>query len=573
MIKGKILAGTAAITLALTGCEQLMDGFDEPASTEVSPEWAAFADNFTEGYFEQIPFTAVLAGRHEYDGQLPDWSPEGVAEQIAFFEKALGEAEAMDDLTPAEQLQRDQLVLVAKDMLFKLTEEGALSNPDFYSWALDPSVYIARPYASAEERMKALITFADSTAVAAGQIKDNLSLPLPKTFVKYADAGYNGYADFYRGDARAAFAEVDDPELQQQLVDATERAAAAMQDLADHAKSQPGTDGGFELGADRYLKMNLTGEGINISLDELKRIGTEDLRRNQAALNAACEDFAPGATMADCMLKMQADKPKDGPVVEARNQLPMLREFMVDQNLVTIPGTESALVEEAPPYNAQNAAYIDIPGPFEDGMPSVYYIAPPDPTWDEETQQASIPSRADLLFISVHEIWPGHFLQFLHSNRSDNLLSRVFVTYGLAEGWAHYTEEMMLDAGLGDGDPVITIGQLSNALLRNCRYLSSIGLHTGGMSVSESVEFFKNQCYQDEGTALRQAARGTYDPRYLNYTLNKLMIQKLREDWTATRGGREAWKDFHDTFLSYGGLPVPYIRQAMMGEDEPRSVF
>ncbi len=573
MIKTKILVGAAAIALTLTGCEQLMSGSDDAAATDVSAEWAAFADGFIEGYFEQVPFWAVTAGRHEYDGQLPDWSPEGVAEQVAFFEKALSEAEAMVDLSAAEQLQRDQLVLVAKDMLFKLTEEGALANPDFYSWALDPSVYIARPYASAEERMKALIIFADSSAVAAGQIKNNMPLPLPKTFVKYADASYNGYADFYRGDARAAFAEVDDPELQQQLVEATERAAAAMAELADHATSQPGTDGGFELGTERFLKMNLTGEGIDVSLEELKRIGQADLERNQAALKAACESYAPGASMADCMLKMQSDKPDDGPVIEARNQLPLLREFMVGKDLVTIPGTEEALVEEAPPYNRQNSAYIDIPGPYEEGMPSVYYIAPPDPAWDAETQAAFIPSKADLLFTSAHEIWPGHFLQFLHSNRSTNMLSRVFVTYGLAEGWAHYTEEMMLEAGLGADDPAIAVGQLSNALLRNCRYMSAIGLHTGEMSVEESIDLFRTECFQDEGTALQQAARGTYDPRYLNYTLNKLLITKLREDWTASRGGREAWKEFHDTFLSYGGLPVPLIRQAMMGEDEPRSVF
>ena len=566
-----ILLGAAA--LALVGCDALPGDLSGQSDSEVSAEWAEFSDGFIEGYIEQNPWYGVVQGRHEFDGQLPDWSPEGVAMQVAFFKKAIAEAEAMDNLNNAERLQRDQLVLVAKDMLFKLTEEGALANPDFYSWALDPSVYIARPYASVEERMKALIKFADSTAIAAGQIQNNMPLPLPKTWVKYANAGYNGYAEFYRGDARAAFAEVDNPELQQQLVEATDRAAAAMEKLAEHATSKPGTDGGFELGAERFLKMNLTGEGIDVSLEELKRVGVQDLKRNQAALKLACEKFAAGSSMADCMLRMQADKPQEGPVIEARKQLPMLREFMVGEDLVTIPGTESALVEEAPPYNRQNSAYIDIPGPFEEGMPSVYYIAPPDPAWDEATQNAFIPAKADLLFTSVHEIWPGHFLQFLHSNRSNNLLSRVFVTYGLAEGWAHYTEEMMLEAGLGKDDPAIAVGQLSNALLRNCRYLSAIGLHTGEMSVKDSVNLFKTECFQDDGTALQQAARGTYDPRYLNYTLNKLLIRKLREDWTASRGGREAWKDFHDTFLSYGGLPVPYIRQAMMGEEEPRAVF
>jgi len=188
-------------------------------------------------------------------------------------------------------------------------------------------------------------------------------------------------------------------------------------------------------------------------------------------------------------------------------------------------------------------------------------------------QAAYIPGKDDLLFTSVHEVMPGHFLQFLHSNRSASLIGRLFVGYGFAEGWAHYTEEMMWDAGLGAGDPEVHIGQLSNALLRNCRFISAIGLHTGGMTLAQSKDLFMKECYQDEGNAEQQAARGTYDPAYLNYTMNKLMIRKLRDDWTASRGGRDAWKQFHDRFLSFGGPPVPLVRQAMMSEDEPRAVF
>ncbi len=243
---------------------------------------------------------------------------------------------------------------------------------------------------------------------------------------------------------------------------------------------------------------------------------------------------------------------------------------MSRENLVSIPGTEEALVEEAPPYNRSNFAYIDIPGPYEKDLPSVYYIAPPDPSWPEEEQLAYIPGKADLLFISVHEVWPGHFLHFLHSNRSQSEFAQVFVGYAFAEGWAHYTEEMMWEAGYGDGDPGIHIGQLLNALLRNVRFISAIGLHTGGMSVAESERLFREKAFQDPGNARQQAARGTYDPAYLNYTMGKLMIRKLRTDWTATRGGRKAWHEFHNTFLSFGGPPIPLVRTAMLVDDSGR---
>jgi uncharacterized protein (DUF885 family) len=172
----------------------------------------------------------------------------------------------------------------------------------------------------------------------------------------------------------------------------------------------------------------------------------------------------------------------------------------------------------------------------------------------------------------VHEVWPGHFLNFLHSNRSQFEFGKVFVGYAFAEGWAHYTEEMMIEAGLGEGDSETHIGQLSNALLRDCRFLSAIGMHTGRMTVEQSRDMFKRECYQDEGNARQQSARGTYDPAYLNYTMGKLMIRRLRDDWTAQRGGRSGWKAFHDQFLSYGGPPIPLVRAQMMG-GAPAAVF
>ena len=212
-------------------------------------------------------------------------------------------------------------------------------------------------------------------------------------------------------------------------------------------------------------------------------------------------------------------------------------------------------------------AYIYVAGgrtSNDTNQPSVYYIAPPNPAWPEEVQQAYIPGEADLLFTSVHEVWPGHFLNFVHAKRSDWFFGRIFVTYAFAEGWAHYTEEMMLEAGLRGASAETRIGQLGNALLRNVRFLSAIGLHTRGMTGEESERMFMEEAYQGQGTAMQQAARGTYDPAYLNYTLGKLMIRELREDWTGERGGRADWKAFHDTFLSFGGPPIPLVRARMM---------
>ena len=301
---------------------------------------------------------------------------------------------------------------------------------------------------------------------------------------------------------------------------------------------------------------------------------------NQDAMVKACATYAPGKTIPQCVAIEESHKPEGGDFVAyARKQLVDLRQFVIEHNVVTVPGEEEAMVKQSPPYNAQNGAYIDPTPPFAKELPAFYNIAAPDPTWSKAKQLDYIPGKANLLFTSVHEVWPGHFLQFLHSARAESMFGKVYVGYAFAEGWAHYAEEMMWDEGLGNGDPETHIGQLYNATLRNVRFLSAIGMHTKGMTLEQSKKMFIDEGYQGEGTAEQQAARGAYDPAYLNYTMGKLMIRKLRDDYCAAHpelvtGGdvKTCWKPFHDAFLAFGGPPIPLVRGAMM-QTAPKAVF
>jgi len=541
-----------------------------------SPAWSAFRDAFLEGYFKLNPTTAVYQGRHDFDGRMPDLSNAGLKASADFLTSQIARAQAFDaaKMTKADRFERDYLVAVARGELFWLTDaDKPHNNPAYYIDILDPNTYVTRNYTDAPTRLKALTAFLRQVPAAAAQIRANLKTPMPLSFVDYGVAGFKGLADYYTGDARAAFADVKDPALQGEFDKAATAAAASMSQLADWIESNRATaTQNFALGAERFSRMLAAVEMVDTPLDRLEAIGEADLKRNQVAAKEACAQFAPGATIIACMDKMQADKPAEGPVAAARKQIPELRKFVLDHDLATIPGTEQALVEESPPYNRQNSAYIDPPGPYEHGIPSIYYISPPDPAWTKEVQEAFIPGKANLLYTTVHEVMPGHFLQFLHANRSPSIFGRVFVGYAFAEGWAHYGEEMVWEAGLGDGDAEGHVGQLYNALLRDCRFLSAIRLHSGRMTQEQSEQMFKEQCYQNEGEAKQQAARGTYDPMYLSYTMGKLMIRKLRADWTASRGDRKAWKAFHDQFLSYGGPPIPLVRAQMMGE-APKAAF
>jgi hypothetical protein len=573
MLAKRFLAAASALALIVGGLAlgSPIATAAPKAKARARPQqsWPAFSQRFIDNYFKFNPSFAVGQGRHEYDGQLPDWSPTGLANQTAFLRSSIAAASGFDSrrLTREQRFERDYLVARARGDLFWIqTADQPHLNPAFYVGTLDPSTYVTRPYATPEVRLRAFIAYLKTVPRAARQIRANLRSPLPLSFIDYGKAGFGGFAEYYPADGKAAFASVRDPALQADLDRSARAAAASMKGLADWLESQrPRATQNFALGPVKFAQMIRDTEMVDVPLPQLEAIGRADLKRNQDALRAACATYAPGATIQACMDKMGAKKPEGGAVAGARAQLAGLKAFIASHDLVSIPGSEEAKVEEAPPYNRQNFAYIDIPGPYETGLPSVYYIAPPDPSWSPEVQAGFVPGQADLLFTSVHEVWPGHFLNFLHANRSRFTFGKVFVGYAYAEGWAHYGEEMMWEAGLGNGDVETHIGQLSNALLRDCRFLSAIGMHSGRMTMDQSRHMFLEQCWQDEGNARQQAARGTYDPAYLNYTMGKLMIRKLRQDWTASRGGRDAWKAFHDKFLSYGGPPIPLVRAQMMG--------
>jgi len=530
-------------------------------------QWDAHVRRFLTDYFKANPTFAVYQGKHEFDGRFPDWTAAGIQGEISRLHVEKDSATAFDTtrLDDPRKFQRAYLLAVIDHDLFWLEEARWPSkNPAFYD--LDPNVYVTRPYAPLPERMKALTTWFRNIPATLAQIRQTLKTPMPKPYIDIGNIRFGGVASYLETDVPRVFVSVQDAALRASFDSArlgAARAFHAMDAWFDTLKATA-TDS-FAMGAELYGKMLWMTERVAVPLDTLEAIGRADLARNLAALRDACATYAPRKSLNQCMDHMSAHKPAGNTVDAARAQLTGLRQYVAEKDLMTIPGTEQAQVMESPPYQRWNFAYIDIPGPYEKGLPSVYYIAPPDPQWSAAERAAYVPGQADLLFTSVHEVWPGHFLQFLHANRSPDIFGRVFVGYAFAEGWAHYAEEMMWEAGLGNGDAETHVGQISNALLRDARFLSSIGLHTRGMTVAQSETLMRDQALQDAAEARQQAARGTFDPAYLNYTLGKLMIRQLREDWSSTRGDRQAWKQFHDQFLSFGGPAIPLVRRAMLG--------
>ena len=541
-------------------------------SADVNIQLEEFIRDFTTGYYRFNPEIAVINGLHQYDGRLPDFSSDGIHGYVSWLEQMRARARAIDAkmLDNRHLLYKEQLEAGIDAELFLIKDMKVMDNNAWFGYSgIDPDIYLSRHYAPAATRMQAYIRHIQAVPAAVEDIKHNLK-PMPVTFAHVWKGYAAGLAEYITTAPARTFAQVNYPERQKIMQAADDRAAAALTDLADWIDKLP-DDENYALGEERYARMLWALERIDTPIPALKKLAQQDLQYNLEALNTACKAYLPGASVEQCINRVATDKPAEGPVQAGTRDLKLLRQMIVDKHIATIPANDPVIVAEAPPQQRDNAAYISIPGPYEKNIPAIFYIAPPDPGWSAEEQRQYIMDNAMLMNTAIHEVWPGHFLEGLYTNRSGNPVSELFASYAFSEGWAHYAEEMMTELSLGN-DPEARIAQLKDALLRDVRFISSLGLHTGSMTVQESEQLFLDKAFLDPGNARQQAARGTFDPGYLFYTVGKLMIRKLRDDWLALHPDKSL-QEFHDTLLSFGAPPIPLLRKQLLGDADDGRLF
>jgi len=562
-------------SLVLAGCSKPVPRERPPSPPPPGPStqerYRQAADAFFDAYMEHFPVTAVGLGLHQYDGKLPDMTAAGVKARSEWLaaQRVSIEAFPAAELDPESQVERDTLLATIRGELFDLEVlRKPFTNPISYADDLELTQYIARDYAPLADRARGVIALCTAAPGYLATAQANLPEAMSRTFIETALLTVNGMIEFASQDVAGAMAALDDSDLAARVSQSLLQCGSALASYRDFLKKRLTTaNDAFAIGEQSFLRMLADKEMVTIDLARLEEIGKRDLERNLGAIEIVARKLHPRRAIADILARANADRPSVSTIfAEASAQVTAMRQLLLDKDLVTIPAEDVAEVRPSPPFMRWNFAFLSSPGQFEQKMlPSFYYISPPDPKWPRQEQRNYIPPRHDLLFTTIHEVWPGHFLEYLHTRRHPSRILRSFCSYSFGEGWAHYVEQMMLEAGAGGEDPRAALGQLSNALLRNARFVSAIGLHTRGMTVAQSVALFEKKALQDRASARQQAVRGTFDPGYINYTLGKLMILKLREDWKAKVGSAYSLKAFHDQFLSHGCAPIPAVRRAMLG--------
>jgi uncharacterized protein (DUF885 family) len=548
-------------------------------------EYEAVAEEFIKGYFAARPLLGTSMGLHEYDGKISDYSRlalDAELSRLRRFEDRLRKFE----LSKLSQRQSIDLRILQAAIREEIFQREVMSiyerNPMVYARAADVNVYVKRNFAPLEDRVHSIVAIESQIPNILIAARTNLDAVLPKPYVELAIQIAKGSADFLRKNLVEAVADVKDERIRSEFLEANRKAAAALTDYAAWLERDklPKATADFALGEEKFARMLKETELVDLPPEKILEIGVDQLRKEQKAFVDAARRIDPNKTPKEIFKQMQNEHPTpESLLADINKDLEAIRKFVVTRKLVTIPSEVRARLKETPQYRrATSFASMDTPGAFEKrATEAYYYVTPPESEWPPVQKDEWLTAfnfyTADV--VSIHEVYPGHYVQFLRLNASPaSKVEKTFGSYAFIEGWAHYCEKLMIDEGYGtvanpsDADTKraakYRLAQADEAMLRLCRLCVAIKLHTQKMTVEEATKFFQDNCYYEEKPAHAEAMRGTFDPGYLNYTLGKLQILKLRDDYKAQEGGNFSAQKFHNELLNHGMPPIRLLRELML---------
>jgi uncharacterized protein (DUF885 family) len=544
----------------------------------VSEPLPHFVDDLLGYLHETRPTYATLDGVHTHDDLLEDFSRQAIEADVhalAGYLRRLEEIDA-DSLTAVEKLEHRMLSSHVRGRMFDLEEVRTWErNPQYYADIIASSLagQALFTYAPAPERARRVLSKLRQTPRLIQAARDNIK-DAPGILVKVGVETMKGALSFIDHDLPRAFSMLDDLHLLADLADAQTEASHAVGAYIDYLEKElaPRARASFRLGKDKFEQKVRLDEGIPLPVDRLLAIATRELKATQEAFKSLAGKMNGGDPL-ETWAKTKSRHPKPGELVGVgRQQVDELRTYLERQSIITLPQGEPVTVAPTPEFYRWSFASMWTPGPFETKPTrAYYYLTDADPSWPEERQLEYLRdyNHPTLWSISIHEVYPGHFLHYQHLRRVESKVRKsiMFAPASFVEGWAHYCEQMMVEAGFGRHDHGVKLGQLAEALIRLVRFIVAIKLHTEDMSVEQGVRMFREDAYLEETSARREAERGTFDPTYLVYSVGKLALLKLRQDCRQQQGKAFSLRTFHDTLLGNGTAPFWLHRQLMLPGD------
>jgi len=537
-----------------------------------------FVDEYLAWLHEAHPTNATFDGVHLHDDLLEDLSRASIEEQVRALGGFARRLASIDPsrLTDTERMERPALESSIRARLLELEVVRTWErNPQLYGDLLSTSLagQMLFNYAPLSERARRVVSKLHQVPRLMQAARDNIKDP-PGIYVKVGLESLRGTRRFIEDDLPRAFSDLDDLHVLGDLADASAGAVEALGAYTTYLEAEiaPRARGSFRLGRSTLQQKLGLDEGISLDIDRLLSIAMRELHATQDEFRRAAAKF-DAKDPAGAWARAKAEHPATGQVVAtAQAQLDELATFLRRQGLVTVPDAGAVRVAPTPTFYRWTFASMWTPGPFETrALNAFYYITDADPSWPAERQEEHLRdfNYGALWAISIHEVYPGHFLHYQHLRQIASTLrkSGLFSSTAMVEGWAHYSEQMMVEAGFRRQDPAVKLGQLAESLIRLCRVVVGLRLHAQDISVEQGVRFFRDEAYLEDASARREAERGTFDPSYVLYALGKLMVLKLREDYKAKNGDRFSLRTFHDTLLGQGTVPLWLHRNLMLGEN------
>ncbi len=546
---------------------------------------------FSDVYFHFSPTLGTQAGLHEYDSELEDYSAATIQKQIAVLHEFERKLAAIDPAALDAGPAGDYAMLLNSIRSNLLTLEAIRpweKNPDTYSSGITASAFciMSRAYAPANERLHSLVAREKLMPQVLLEARKNLKNP-PRIYTEIALEQIDGLVSFFKSDVPAAFKDANDPATRAAFDKSNTAVIEALKEYGAWMKSDllQRSNGDFRLGAETFAKKLSYDEMVDIPLDRLLQIAYDDLHKNQAEFARVAKEVDPTKTPTEVLAELATIHPAPDKLLESfHDTFDSLISFINAHQIITIPSTVQPTLEETPPFmRATTFASMDPPGPFEThSTTALFNVTLPEKDWSPEHVAEHMASFniGTIISTSVHEAYPGHYVQFLWMPQFPSKIRKLVGANSNIEGWAHYTEQMMLDEGYAAPPAnatreqvreakLIKLGQLQDALLRDARFVNAIKLHTGQFTFDQAVDFFVKEGYQSHSVGLVETKRGTADATYLYYTLGKLEIMKLREDMKKKQGAAFNLENFHDAFMRQGFAPIKIIRKAMLHDDSP----